>query len=73
MHGSQGGNLGCLRDRWEGGPGAAVVIAVVALILVPILTGCSSGNTPHPSPLRGRLPRGRPCFASRRRRSGGAP
>jgi hypothetical protein len=49
MHGSQGGNLGRLRDRWEGGPGAAVVIAVVALILVPILTGCSSGNTPEPA------------------------
>ena len=35
----QGGNLGRLCDRWEGGPGAAVVIAVVALILAPILTG----------------------------------
>jgi hypothetical protein len=49
MHGSQSGNLARLRDRWVGRPGAAAVIAVVVLALVPILTGCSSGDTPEPA------------------------
>jgi hypothetical protein len=44
MHGSQSGNLGRLRDRWEGRPGAAAMIAVVALVLVPIFTGCASDD-----------------------------
>jgi hypothetical protein len=44
MHGPQSGNLGRLRDRWEGRPAAAAVIAAVALALVPILTGCASDD-----------------------------
>jgi hypothetical protein len=44
MQGSQSGNLGRLRHRWEGGPVAAAVIAVVVLVLVPILAGCGSDD-----------------------------
>jgi hypothetical protein len=45
VHGFQSGNLGRLRDRWEGRRCAAAVIAVVALVLLPILTGCGSDDT----------------------------
>jgi hypothetical protein len=47
MHGSQSGNRGRLRDRWERRPGAAAVIGAVVLALVSILTGCSSGDKPE--------------------------
>jgi hypothetical protein len=49
MHDSQSGSRGRLRDWWERRPEAAAVIAVVLLALVPILTGCSSGDTREPA------------------------
>jgi beta-lactamase class A len=48
MHGSQNGNAGRQRDRWEGKPRAAAMIAVVALVVLAAVA-CSSGEAEHPA------------------------
>jgi hypothetical protein len=48
MQGSQSGNLGRRRDRWEGKQRAAAVIAVLALLGFADVA-CSSDETAHPA------------------------
>ena len=48
MQGSESGNLGRQRDRWEGKPRAAAMIAVVALVVLAAVA-CSSGEAEHPA------------------------